>query len=146
MHSSAAKSRNFARGVKAWQGRPVRLENTSRQISLQATERFPSENMQPNGDQRAVRAVEQLVRAGDANHPIAEVAASVPDGPDLRIGADCIANLVVACSKLSLEVLRIDVLVPSQDVHPPNQVRDVVGNDEIGAVALECLDRAGPGF
>ena len=90
--SRPPRPRRTARAAARPSGRSTR---PSRSVS-QAAEGLAGQDVQPYGDQRAGRRVEQPVRRGHADQPVAEVAAGAADGGDLRVLGERVVDLPVA--------------------------------------------------
>ena len=93
-------------------------------------------------DQRAGLGVEQLVRGGDADEPVAEVAAGAADGRHLEVLGERVVDLPVARDDLGARTRATSSSGSSVSrVHAVDEVAQVALDDEVGAVLLERLDR-----
>ena len=80
--------------------------------------------------------------AAVADEPVAEVAAGVADRGDLRVLGERVVDLAVAGHDLPLaRRAEVEQRLVGQLVHPGDQLAAGVGDDEVGAVSLERLDR-----
>ena len=82
-----------------------------------------------------MRGIENPVRLGGADQPVADIAARVADVHHLRVLDVGIFDLAVARLDLGLEMSELQQIVADQRVHPADEIGEVVAHDEIGAVA-----------
>ena len=94
--AAAAEAGDFARRVEAGDRLARRVEHLAVEIGVQAAERLAGQDVEPHGDQRAVRRIEDPVRLGGADQPVAEIVAGAVDGDDLRVLGERIVDLAVA--------------------------------------------------
>src|SRR5262249_56400555 len=88
VHAAAPETGDLARGIDARQRLAERREDACAEIGLEPTERLARQDGKPHGDQRARRGIENPVRLGDPDQPVAQVAASAVDRGDLRVLAE----------------------------------------------------------
>jgi hypothetical protein len=88
VHATAAEAGRLARRVEAGHRLAGGGQYPGGQVGVQAAEALAGQHVQPDGDQRARRRVEQRVRPGDAHEPVAQVRPSPPDGCHLRVLAE----------------------------------------------------------
>ena len=88
--------------------------------------------------------IEQTMRAGGADEPVAEIAARRANGHDLHVLAERIVELTIAGGDLALNGLDAQQrFATGECVHAPHQRRKLALDDEILALVHEGLDRAG---
>ncbi len=121
----------------------VGAEHAAGQVGVQAAERLAREDVQADRDQRAGLRVEDPVRRGDARDPVRQVAPRAADRGDLQVLRVGVLDLAVARDDLALDVGQIEQRLVGQRVHPAHERGEVALDDEVGAVLLERLDRAG---
>ncbi|GAB2633842.1 hypothetical protein GCM10027270_22810 [Nocardioides ginkgobilobae] len=93
-------------------------------------------------DERAGCGVQEAVRGGDPDEPVAAVAAGAADRGDLGVLGEVIVQLAVACLDGAAEPVLLDEGTVGQLVHAGDELGEGVGDDEVLAVLLERLDRA----
>ena len=113
------------------------------EVGLEPAERLAREDVEADGDQRAVRRVEDLVRLRDADQLVGAAAAGVVDRHHLDVLGEGVVDLAVARDDVPLEVVDVELRSAGELVHPGHQLREGVGHDEVDAVLLERLHRAG---
>src|SRR3954447_4860848 len=77
VHAAAAKAGGFAGGVQSGHDLPIAAEYARVQVGLKAAQRLAGENVEFHCDQRAMRRVEDPVRLGGADQPVANIAPCV---------------------------------------------------------------------
>ena len=103
VHAAAAESCDLAGRVKPRHRLAVGAQHAAVEIGLQAAERLAGQNIEPNGNQRAGLRIEQPVRLGRANKPVAEIIARGADGHDLHVLAERVVELAIARDDLALD-------------------------------------------
>ena len=87
--------------------------------------------------------VEDLVRLRRADQLVAEIAARIADGRDLRVLAERVVELPVARDDLALDASALEQRLAGERVHAGDEIGEVVLDDEVLALLLERLDRPG---
>src|SRR5262249_46172909 len=77
--ATAAEARHLARRVDIVQWRSVRFEDARVEVGGQPAQRLARQDREPDRDQRPVGGVEQAMRLGHANEPVAQVGAGNAD-------------------------------------------------------------------
>ena len=95
-----------------------------------------------DADQRPGVGVQDAVRGGDPAEPVTEDAPGVADALHLGVLAERVGHLQIAGLDLGADAGRVQQRLVGQGVHLRDEFFEVVGDDEVGAVALERLDRA----
>ncbi len=98
--------------------------------------------MQSHRDHRTGRGVQDAVRPHGAEEPVAEEAAAVADADDLRVLGVGVLDFRVAFHDLPVELPVIEQRLFREAVHSADQAGQGVGDDEVGTVVLERLDRS----
>ena len=83
------------------------------------------------------------MRGGDPGQPVGQVPARSVDRGDLQVLGVGVVHLAVAGDDLPLDLLEAEQRLLGQRVHALDQRPQVAPHDEVGAVALERLDRSG---
>ena len=96
MHSSTAEAGHFSRRIEARQRHPVSPKDPAGQVGLKAAQGLAGEDSQTNGDQRAGRRIQESMRLGDPDQPVAEVAPRRPNREDLLVLSRAVIDLPVA--------------------------------------------------
>ncbi len=146
MHAPAAEAGRFAHGIQAGQDFSLFAKHAGREIGLETAQRLSRQNVQLHADQRTLRWIEQAVRLGGANQSIAPIAAGLADGGDLQILAERILQLAIAGDDLALNRGEIQQRLFRQRVHALHELVEPIGDDKVGTVLFEGLDRAGGAF
>src|ERR1041385_9228849 len=131
VHAAAAKTRALPGRVEPWQWITIRREYARRKISLESAEGLSCEDRQPHGDQWTRIGIENAVRLGGANQPVADVPPRAVDRHDLRVFAERIVDLAIAGSDQRLDRPNIEQRFVRECVHPSNQVVEPSFDNEI---------------
>lgn len=142
MHATAAKAGGLAGGVESRHDVAVAAEHTRVEVGLEATQRFPGQDVELDGDQGAVGGIENPVRRRGPDQPVADISSCVVDVHHLRILDVGIADLAIARLDLGLQVLQFQQTVAGQRVHAGDEIGEVVAHHEVGAVGLEGFHRS----
>ena len=121
---------------------PSRPNTREVEVSLEAAQRFPGQDVELDGDQRAVGGIENPVRRRGPDQPVADISPCVVDVHHLRILDVGIGDLAIARLDLGLQVLQLQQVVAGQRVHAGDEIGEVVAHHEVGAVGLEGFHRS----
>src|SRR3984957_2288138 len=131
VHAAAAKAGGFTGGVKPRLDLAVVAEHARLQIGLEATQRLASEDIELHRNQRAMGGIENPVRFGGADQPVADILTRIVDVHHLRVLDVGVVDLAVARLDLRLEVVRFQKTVADKGIHGADQIDKVVAHDEI---------------
>ncbi len=82
------------------------------------------------------------MQCGGADQAVAAVAAGTANEGELRVLAKRIVQAAVAGGDLVFQGSQVDQGLAGEGVHPRHEFAQVVLDDEVDAVALECLHRS----
>ncbi len=142
MHAPAAESGRLAGRVQPGQRVAGAGEDPGGQVGLQAAEGLAGQDGQPYGDQRAGLGVQDPVRGGRADQPVAEVPAGAVDGRHLEVLGERVGDLPVAGDDLPADGLLVEQVLLRDGVHAAHQGGQVALDDEVDAVVHEGPDRS----
>ena len=108
VHPAAAEAGDLARGVDTRERLARGLEHAGVEVGVQAAEGLARQDVQPDGDQRAVGGVEELVRRGDPDQLVAAVVAVPADEGDLGVLGVGVVQLPVALGERAAQRLLVD--------------------------------------
>jgi hypothetical protein len=144
VHPAAAEPGGLARRVQAWHWCSAGAKDPRGQVGVQPAERLAGQHVQPDGDQRAGRGVEQPVRPGHPHEPVAYVGACSAHRDKLAVLAEPIHGFPVARHRLGLDDGGVEArLSPGDLVHPVDQAAQTAPGHEVFATIDERLHRAG---
>src|SRR5271169_3389905 len=142
VETTTAEAGHLACRVQSRHGLSVGTNDAAVEIGLQAAERFPRQDMQPNRNQRSGGRIEELVRTHRPRQFVAEIAPRGADGGDLHILAICVIELAIARGDFALDGRGIEQWrAAGKRIHALDQPRQIRLDDEILALVHECLDR-----
>jgi hypothetical protein len=110
------------------------------EIGLDPAEGLARQDVQLHRDQRPVPRIEDRVRSGRPDQPVAPIGPRTAQGGDLRILAERVGELPVPREDLLAQGLQVDPSA-ADPVHLRDQRLEVVSHDEIRALRLEGLHR-----
>ena len=111
------------------------------EIGLEAAQRLAGQDVELDRDQRAVRGIENAVRLGGADQPVADIAPRIVDVHHLRVLDVGIVDLAVARLDLRLDMIELEQVVAGERVHRADEIGEIVAHDEVDAVVLERFHR-----
>ncbi len=108
-------------------------EHAEVEVGLKAAQRLAGQDVELHRDQGAVRGIENPVRFGGADQPVADIAARIVDVHHLRILDVGICDLAVARLDLGFQVIELQEVVANKRIHGTDEIGEIVAHDEIHA-------------
>ena len=96
VHPAAAESGRLPRRIQPGDRFTIDPEHAAGEVGLKASQGLSGDDGEADGDERAVRRVQELVRCRRPDQPVAAVPAGAVDRRDLRVLGECIVELAVA--------------------------------------------------
>ena len=131
MHAAAAEPVDLAGGVQPGQRLAGGGQAAAGQVGLEAAEGLAGQDVQAYGDQRAGLRVEQPVRPGDPDQPVAAVAPGAVDRGDLGVLGVGVVDLAVALLDQPAQRGLVDQAGLADPVHALDQLAQRGGDDEV---------------
>mmetsp|Transcript_23756 Transcript_23756/g.42624 ORF Transcript_23756/g.42624 Transcript_23756/m.42624 type:complete len:209 (+) Transcript_23756:1059-1685(+) len=139
--AAAAKACDLSCCEEAGHCLAIRADHLAVQIGVQPAQRFAREDVQFDRNQRAVGRVQELVRLGCPQEPVAAIIAGGMDGHHLGVFGERIVDLCIARFDLGAQFCGIYQVPARHLVHPPHEGIQIMCDDKILALVLERLNR-----
>lgn len=142
VHAATSKTGRLPRRVQTGEALAPGLHDVGLEVRLEPAERLAREQVHAHGDERAVLGVEQAVGRGDAAPAVGPVLAAVADEHGLGVLGVGVVELAVARGDDLGDGVEREMgpaALVGEGVHAGDEVREVVLDDEVGAVLHEVL-------
>jgi hypothetical protein len=143
VHAAAAEARRLAGREQTGNRGAAVGERARLQVRLDSAQRLAGEHVQLHSDERAGRGIQDAVRLGGPDEPVAPIGARRAEHRHLRVLRERVADLAVARLHLAAHPGGVEGVAAREVPHPVDERVERVAHDEVLAAVEERLHGSG---